>query len=221
MTFSLIGRCARTWQIGCAVSTSNLAVGTRVPFARAGVGAVLTQNRTDPRLGPRGLDLLQSGCTSDETLRALIASTGSSDWRQLAVMDAAGRTAAHSGAHVKPHRGELAGHDCIVLGNILANDRVLPAMAAGFAASPDDLLAARLVRALEAGLAAGGEHEAVRSAALLVVADQSFPLVDLRVDAADQPIAALAALWQEYRPWADEFVLRAIDPDRAKGGSRI
>jgi uncharacterized Ntn-hydrolase superfamily protein len=219
MTFSLIGRCARTGQLGCAAATSNLAVGTRVPFARAGVGAVLTQHRTDPRLGPRGLDLLQSGCSADETLRALIASTGSSDWRQLAVMDAAGRTAAYSGARVKPQRGEVHGADCIVIGNILADDAVLPAMAASFAAAPDEPLAARLVQALEAGLAAGGEHGPVRSAALLVVAAQSFPLVDLRIDAADQPIAALAALWREYRPWADEFVLRAIDPDRAKGGS--
>jgi uncharacterized Ntn-hydrolase superfamily protein len=221
VTFSLIGRCARTGQIGCAVSTSNIAVGTRVPFARAGAGAVLTQNRTDPRLGPRGLDLLASGCSADETLRALIASTGARDWRQLAVMDAAGRTAAHTGALVKPHLGDVQGRDCIVIGNILANDQVLPAMAAAFAAAPDDVLAARLVGALAAGLAAGGEHQPVRSAALLVVADQSFPLVDLRVDAADRPIAALAALWQEYAPWAAEFVLRAIDPDRAKGGSLL
>ena len=219
MTFSLIGRCARTGQIGCAVSTSNIAVGTRVPFARAGAGAVLTQNRTDPRLGPRGLDLLASGCSAEETLRALIASTGARDWRQLAVMDAAGRTAAHTGTHVKPHLGDVQARDCVVLGNILANDAVLPAMAAAFTASPEDALAARLVGALEAGLAAGGEHQPVRSAALVVVADQSFPLVDLRVDAADRPIAALAALWREYAPWADEFVLRAIDPDRAKGGS--
>jgi uncharacterized Ntn-hydrolase superfamily protein len=219
MTFSLIGRCARTGQIGCAVTTSNIAVGTRVPFARAGVGAVLTQHRTDPRLGPRGLDLLESGCSADETLHALIASTGSSEWRQLAVMDKAGRTAAHSGARVKPCLGEVHGRDCIVIGNILANDAVLPAMAEAFAAAPEQLLAARLVHTLEAGLAAGGEHGAVRSAALIVVADQSFPLVDLRVDAADQPIAALAALWKEYLPWADEFVIRAIDPDRAKGGS--
>jgi uncharacterized Ntn-hydrolase superfamily protein len=219
MTFSLIGRCLRTGQIGCAVSTSNVSVGSRVPFARAGAGAVLTQNRTDPRLGPRGLDLLASGCSAQETLHALTASTGSSDWRQLAVMDTAGRTAAYTGARVKPHLGEVPGRDCIVIGNILANDRVLPAMANGFAAAPETPLAARLVHALEAGLAAGGEHSAVRSAALIVVADQSFPLVDLRVDAADQPIAALAALWKEYMPWADEFVIRAIDPDRAKGGS--
>jgi uncharacterized Ntn-hydrolase superfamily protein len=219
MTFSLIGRCARTGEIGCAVSTSNIAVGTRVPFARAHVGAVLTQHRTDPRLGPRGLELLASGCSAEETLAALIASTPHIDWRQLAVMDRSGRTAAHAGAHVKPHMGAVHSRDCVAVGNILANDRVLPAIAEGFAAAPTAPLAARLIGALAAGLEAGGEHGPVRSAAVYVVAEQSFPLVDLRVDAADQPIAALAALWQEYVPWVDEFVIRAVDPDRASGAS--
>ena len=217
MTFSLIGRCARTGQIGCAVSTSNISVGSRVPFARAKVGAVLTQNRTDPRLGPRGLDLLQSGCSATDALAALVASSSDIGWRQLAVMDAAGRTAAYTGARVKPHLGMVHGRDCVAIGNILANDRIVPALADRFAAEPAAPLAARLIGALAAGLAAGGEHGPVRSAAVTVVAEQIFPLVDLRVDAADQPIAALAALWEEYVPWVDEFVVRAIDPDRAKG----
>ncbi|HUA50511.1 MAG TPA: DUF1028 domain-containing protein [Candidatus Sulfotelmatobacter sp.] len=218
MTFSLIGRCARTGQIGCAVSTSNISVGSRVPFARAGAGAVLTQNRTDPRLGPRGLDLLASGCTAEDALAALVASTPHIGWRQLAVMDTAGRTAAYTGDRVKPHLGARHAQDCIAIGNILANDHVIPAMTEAFAVATAAPLAARLVGALEAGLAAGGEHAPVRSAALLVVATESFPVVDLRVDAADHPIAALAQLWREYQPWSDEFVLRAVDPDRAKGG---
>jgi uncharacterized Ntn-hydrolase superfamily protein len=219
MTFSLIGRCARTGQIGCAVSTSNLSVGSRVPFARAKIGAVLTQNRTDPRLGPRGLDLLESGCTAQETLDALVTSSVHIGWRQLAVMDSAGRTASYTGARVKPHLAELHGRDCVVIGNILANDDVVPAMGNSFASSAGQPLATRLVGALEAGLAAGGEPGPVRSAALKVVAAESFPLVDLRVDGTDAPIAALAALWREYEPWTDEFVIRAVDPDRAKGGS--
>jgi uncharacterized Ntn-hydrolase superfamily protein len=219
MTFSIIGRCRRTRQFGAAVATSNIAVGTRVPFARAGVGAILTQHRTDPRLGPRGLDLLSSGCTAEEALGALIASTMHIDWRQLAAIDAAGHTAAYSGKHVKPHLGEGHGADCVAVGNILANDRVVAAMTAAFEAETRKLLADRLLLALEAGLEAGGEHGPVRSAALLVVQQEQFPLVDLRVDAAERPIAALRALWQEYLPWVDEFVLRAIDPDRARGSS--
>ena len=219
MTFSIIGRCVRTGQIGAAVSTSNIGVGARVPFVRAGAGAVLTQHRTDPRLGPRGLDLLASGCAAQEALDALVASTVHIDWRQLAVIDAAGRTAAHSGRHVKPHLGVAHGEDCVAIGNILVNDRVVPSMAAAFQGHAGDHLAERLLFALEAALKAGGEHGPVRSAALYVVHRESFPLVDLRVDAADRPIAALRALWQEYIPWVDEFVVRAVDPDRAKGAS--
>jgi uncharacterized Ntn-hydrolase superfamily protein len=219
MTFSLIGRCARTGHLGCAVTTSNIAVGTRVPFARAKVGAVLTQHRTDPRLGPRGLDLLASGCSAQEALDAVVASTADIGWRQLAVMDWSGRTASYSGKRVKPHLGEVHGRDCVAIGNILANDHVLPAMADAFAAGGGKTLAPRLIDALEAGLAAGGEHGPVRSAAVYVVAEEVFPLVDLRADAADEPIAALRALWAEYEEWMDEFVVRAVDPDRAKSDS--
>jgi uncharacterized Ntn-hydrolase superfamily protein len=219
MTFSIAGRCARTGQLGAAISTSNVAVGSRCPFARRKTGVVLTQHRTDPRLGPRGLDLLSSGCTAQETLDALVASSVHIDWRQLAVIDAAGRTASFAGGHIKSVRAEIHGRDCVAIGNILANDGVPGAMVAAFEKDPSQPLAERLLRALEAGLAAGGEDRAVRSAALLTVHEESFPYVDLRVDAADAPIAALRALWHEYVPWADEFVVRAVDPDRAKGAA--
>ena len=104
MTFSLLGRCARTGQFGAAVTTSSIAVGTRVPFLAAGLGGVLTQHRTDPRLGPRGLGLLRSGCSAAETVAALVTSTPDHRWRQIAVMDAQGRTAHFDGERVKPSR---------------------------------------------------------------------------------------------------------------------
>lgn len=219
MTFSIAGRCARTGQFGASVSTSNIAVGTRCPFARSKAGVVLTQHRTDPRLGPRGLDLLASGCSAQETVDALVGSSRDIDWRQLAVVDAAGRTASFSGQHITSIKGEVHGRDCIAIGNILQNEQVPVAMAAAFEADPRLPLAERLVRALEAGLAAGGERgpAPLRSAALLVVHEQSFPLVDLRVDAAEPAIAELRSLWEEYVPWVDEFVLRAVAPERAKG----
>ena len=143
MTFSLIGRCARTGQFGAAVSTSNIAVGSRVPFCAPGVGAVLTQHRTDPRLGPRGIALLRSGCSAEETVEALVASTPHHAWRQLAAIDAAGRTAHFHGAKVKPAFGAGQAPDCIAIGNILANDRVPQAMADAFGADPSALLAER------------------------------------------------------------------------------
>src|ERR1700744_6806071 len=111
MTFSIIGRCARTGQIGVAVASPSIAIGARVAYCAAGVGAVLTQHRTDPRLGPRGLELLRSGCTAQETLDALVASTPNARWRQLAVMDAAGNTAAYSGSRTKPEMSEAPAQD--------------------------------------------------------------------------------------------------------------
>lgn len=215
MTFSLIGRCPRTGQFGAAVTTSSMAVGSRVGFARAGIGAVLTQHRTDPRLGPRGLELLASGCSADEAVAALVASTPHHGWRQIAAIDAQGRTAHFHGAKVKPARNHAHARNVVAIGNILANDRVPAAMAAAFAADESLPLAERLVRGLEAGEAAGGEHGDVHSASLLVVEREVFPLVDLRVDWHEAPIPHLRTLWEAYAPTAADYVIRAVDPDRA------
>jgi uncharacterized Ntn-hydrolase superfamily protein len=221
MTFSLAGRCARSGQLGACVSTADIAVGSRVPFAEAGIGAVLTQHRTDPRLGPRALDLLRSGRTADETVDALVASTAHAAWRQLAVIDADGHTASFSGARMTTKAGEARGAQSIAIGNVLASEEVPAAMVEAFEDESERPLAERLLGALEAGLAAGGETEPVCSAALLVVDREQFPLVDLRVDLAPEPIAALRRLWESYRPWVDEFVVRALDPDRAGSGARL
>jgi uncharacterized Ntn-hydrolase superfamily protein len=215
VTFSLIGRCADTGQFGAAVTTSSICVGARVPFAMAGVGAVLTQHRTDPRLGPRGLALLRSGCTAQQTIDALVASTVDHRWRQLAVIDAAGRTAHFHGGSVKPALNAAHGKDVVAVGNILANDRVPAAMMAAFEQSEGEDLAERLLRGLEAGEAAGGENGDVWSAALLVVEREAFPLVDLRVDKLQNAIVGLRALWDDYRPMVREFVARALHPDQA------
>lgn len=215
MTFSLLGRCARTGQFGAAVTTSSIAVGTRVPFLAAGIGGVLTQHRTDPRLGPRGLDLLRSGCSAQDALAALVASTPDHRWRQVAVMDRDGRTAHFDGERVKPSRSAFHGPDVVAIGNILANASVAPAMGEAFLAHPDLPLAERLVHALEAGEAAGGEHGDVQCASLLIVDREVFPYVDLRIDLADAPIPALRRLWVAYAPLADGFVQRAIDPEDA------
>jgi len=217
MTFSIIGRCVRTGQFGASVTTSNLGVGSRVPFCGPKVGAVLTQHRTDPRLGPRGLDLLRSGCSAEEAMQALVASTPHHGWRQLAVIDAQGRTAHFHGDKVKPSLNASHGKDCVAIGNILANDRVPAAMTAAFEAASGEALAERLLRGLEAGLAAGGEHGAIMSAAVQVVDTEVFPLVDLRIDSQPEPLTALRTLWHEMIPWVDEFVVRAVDPDNAKG----
>jgi uncharacterized Ntn-hydrolase superfamily protein len=215
MTFSLIARCARTGQFGAAATTSSLAVGARVHAVAPGLGAVLTQHRTDPRLGPRGLGLLRSGCTAEQTVAALVASTPDHGWRQLAAIDAAGRTAHFHGRHVKREFGAAHGPDVVAIGNILSSDQVPAAMVAGFLADPDLPLAERLVRGLEAGEAAGGEHGEVRSASLLVYGPHDFALVDLRADGHAQPIPALRALWEEYAPLVEAYVVRVLNPDEA------
>jgi uncharacterized Ntn-hydrolase superfamily protein len=215
MTFSLIGRCPRTGQFGAAATTSSLAVGARVQFVAPGVGAVLTQHRTDPQLGPRGLALLRSGCSAEQTIAALVASTADHRWRQLAAMDAAGRTAHFHGARVKPESGAAHRPDIVAIGNILSSARVPDAMADAFAANPDLPLAERLLRGLEAGETAGGEHGDVRSASLLVFGAYDFALVDLRVDGDAAPIPRLRSLWEEYAPLVDAYVVRVIDPDNA------
>lgn len=215
MTFSLVGRCARTGRLGAAVTTSSIAVGSRCQHARAGVGAALTQHRTDPRLGPLALDLLARGFTADEAMKAIVAATPYRNWRQLAVIDAAGCTAVYSGTHVRGERGEAQGRDCAAIANIVRSETIPRAMVERFEQSPDLPLAQRLVDALAAGEAAGGERVPVTSAALLVVDRESFPYVDLRVDDHATPIAELARLWAAYRPEADAYVVRAVDPERA------
>jgi uncharacterized Ntn-hydrolase superfamily protein len=216
MTFSLIGRCMHTGQFGAAVTTASMSVGARVPFVTPGAGAVLTQHRTDPRLGPRGLGLLRSGCTAQQTIDALIASTPDHRWRQLAVVDAAGRTAHFHGSLVKPALAAMHGNGVVAIGNMLANDRVPAAMVAAFLAASDEPLAERLLRGLEAGEGAGGMNDTLLSAALLVAEREAFPLVDLRIDKMTDAVAGLRALWDEYEPLVRQYVVRAVDPDRAE-----
>jgi uncharacterized Ntn-hydrolase superfamily protein len=217
VTFSLLARCAATGQLGAAVTTSDLAVGARVPHALAGVGAAVTQHRTDPRLGPAMLEALRAGAPAGGAVAGVAAATEHRAWRQLGAVDATGATAAFTGSLVTPLAAELRGRDCLAIGNMLVDDGVAPAIVAAFerAAGP---LAARLLAGLAAGERAGGESGRLRSAALLVVERAPFPLVDLRVDAADEPLDALAALWREYEPYAPFVLARALDPDGAGHG---
>jgi uncharacterized Ntn-hydrolase superfamily protein len=221
MTFSLAARCSRTAMLGAAVAGSSIAVGSRCVFARAGVGAVLTQHRTDPRLGPMALDILAQGKNAQETVdRVVVNADRQRGWRQLAVVDLIGHTAHYSGAAIVSVHGAATRPGAVAIGNLLKNIAVPQAEVDAFAEDIRPHLAERLVRALEAGLEAGGDALPVRSAALLVVHRELFPLIDLRVDDDDQPIAALRRLWQAYEPQIDDFVKRALDPDRAGPAKR-
>jgi uncharacterized Ntn-hydrolase superfamily protein len=198
---------------GAVVTTSSVAVGSRCPYAAAGVGALLTQHTTDPRLGPLGLEMLRLGYTADQVIRGLSALTSGADWRQLAVIDAQGRTAAYTGLNNRPEKGEAHGKDCVSLANIVRSADVPKAMVKAFEADPGAPLAKRLIDALAMGHEAGSEFAPLVSTALIVADRFSFPYVDLRVDNDKDPIAALSRLWEIYEPQADLYVQRATDPD--------
>ena len=151
MTFSLVGMCRRTGMLGAAVTTSSIGVGSRCPYARAGAGAVLTQHRTDPTLGPAGLDLLEAGRSAQETVDALVDGNPTIGWRQLAVIDSEGRTAFFHGERIISVHNAARGTSSCAIGNIVRNDGVPRAMVDAYEAAPDEHLAERLMRGLEAG----------------------------------------------------------------------
>ncbi len=216
MTFSLIGRCAETGMLGVAITTSSICVASRCPWARAGAGAVSTQNVTDPTIGPKVLDLLAGGKSAAEALQAVLAASQYADYRQVTVIDREGRTAHHSGTKTLGTNAVAEGKDCLAAGNLLANTDVPKAMVTSFIRHADLHIAERLLRALESGIVAGGEKGPVRSAGLLVVDKQIWPLVDLRVDwSEDDPVAGLRDLWERYQPQMQDYVTRALDPRSA------
>ena len=216
MTFSIIARCAETGRFGVVVTSSSICVASRCGrWARAGVGAVATQNITDPGLGQLGLDLLAEGYGAEAVLRSLVAARPYSEFRQLAVVDANGRTASHSGAKSLGLYREHHGKGSVACGNLLANDTVPRAMIEAFERDPDKHLGERLLAGLAAGLAAGGEMDPVRSAGLYVVDRFVWPVIDLRVDWHDQPIAELQKIFAEYFPQMNDYIQRAVDPTQA------
>lgn len=214
MTFSLAGRCARTGMFGVVVTTSSPAVGARCAHTAAGIGAVLTQNVTDPRLGPLGLDLLRRGYGAQQGMDAIVAATTQQNrWRQLAIIDRNGQTAAFSGRYVKAERSEAHGTDCVSIANIVRSAEIPALMVRAFEADPSAHLAERLLAALQAGERGGSEFKPLVSAAMHISWHEAFPYIDLRVDSDANPIAALRRLWKEYEPMADLYVSRALDPD--------
>lgn len=215
MTFSLAARCQKTGAFGVIITTASLAVGARCPFVRGGVGAVLTQNRTDPRLGPKGLDLLEQGASAQEAMDELVRTAHVIGWRQLAIVDREGRTAQYSGKSIVSKHCGYEGENCVSIGNLLVSDTLPQRMVEGYLANPDQHFADNLLDSLDAGLDAGGEINPVRSATLLVADKFDFPEINLRVDDHIDPVGELRRIWNRYRKEVDNFVLRVLDPNAA------
>jgi len=217
MTFSVVARCAETGQLGIAISSSSIAVGARCPWLRPGVGAVASQNITLPSLGPQVLDVLEQGMAASEALGAVLAGREHREYRQVTVIDSQGRTAHYSGAQTLGIHDAVSGEQCVAAGNMLANRAVISAMVRAFEHASGHL-AERLLAAMHAGQAEGGEAGPVHSAALVVVDDLPWPIVNLRVDWADtDPIGGLDQLWQAYRPQLQDYLDRALNPHLAPG----
>jgi uncharacterized Ntn-hydrolase superfamily protein len=212
MTFSIVARCSHTGMFGVAISSSSPAVAARCSHAQAGVGVVASQNVTDPSLGPKALDLMARGATASEAVEITMRAAEYKEYRQVLAVDAQGVSAIYSGSKALGLWAEARDTDVACGGNLLANEKVIPAMIDSFLASHGPL-GDRLMTALRAALEAGGEAGPVRSAGLKLVRDVSWPVADLRCDwSEDGPIEQLARLWDLYSPQLESYVTRAINP---------
>lgn len=215
MTLSVTARCEETGQLGIAISSSSIAVGARCPWLQAGVGAVSSQNITLPSLGQQILLHLDQGSDLNVALKLALAEDRFSDYRQVAAIDIQGNTAFFSGSKTLGIWSVAEGKNCIAAGNMLADRGVTAAMCAAFDTASGEL-ASRLLAALQAGVAAGGEAGPLHSAALKLVDDYTWPLVDLRIDwTAQDPVGQLTQLWLAYEPQMEAYVTRALDPREA------
>jgi uncharacterized Ntn-hydrolase superfamily protein len=214
LTFSIIARCNRTGMFGISIATRPMAIGAKCPFLKANIGGLVVQANGDPRLGPLGLRLLELGYSAEKVLHELIQSDGAENmsWRQLAVVDKDGRTAAHTGSNNEDWKGHVTGPGYVALGNRLTSERTTSAMSEAYAKSDGEDLAERLIRALEAGRDAGGQIASQHSAALLVVNEKSYAWVDLRADEHDEPIGELRRLYKLYIPLIPYYDARPSNP---------
>ena len=200
---------------GIAITSSSPAVAARCAHARAGIGVLGTQNITDPRLGPVGLDLMAKGLSAEEALAALCRTAPHIEFRQLIAVDAQGQTAAYSGRRTLGTHASAQGSDVVAAGNLLRSREIPGVLVAAFERASGHL-GDRLLAAMAAALAAGGEEGPVHSAGMLLVRDVPWPVADLRVDWSDgNPIADLQRVWTIYQPQLEDYVARALDPAAA------
>lgn len=205
MTYSIVARDPATGQMGVAVQTFNFATGTWVPWAEGGVAAIATQALAERQYGVLGLDLIRGGMTAHDSLRALLAADDKRDFRQVSMIDHQGHIATHTGTRCFPEAGSFQGDTFCTQANMMARDTVWEAMAAAYQAAPGDL-AQRLLSALDAAQAAGGDIRGQQTAAMLVV-DRRYtriPLVDLRVDHHPQPLAELRRMLRIHQAYQGE-----------------
>jgi uncharacterized Ntn-hydrolase superfamily protein len=195
-TFSLVGRCDRTGQLGVVVSTADVGAGRMVTWARAGVGAVATQSWPSLYLAIDALRLMEGGAGAVEAMASVLADDPGRSVRQLGMVDSRGGSDTFSGDECEPWYGGINGANFAVQGNMLIRGDTVSAMADAFAATEELDLAERLVRAIEAGQVAGGDKRGRQCAALLVVDREEYPLWDIRVDESRDPVPELRRIFE-------------------------
>jgi uncharacterized Ntn-hydrolase superfamily protein len=195
MTWSIIARDA-SGAFGVAIATRFFAVGALCPHAQSGVGALSTQALVNPHYGRQGLELLRAGVAAAEVVNRLVAPDEGREHRQLHVIDTAGRIAQHTGAQCVDWAGAVAGENFSVAGNMLANEQVIQQTARAFHESRKPF-AERLISALRAGEAVGGDKRGKQSAALLICSTEDYPELNLRVDDHADPLAELNRLYHK------------------------
>lgn len=196
MTWSIIARDSRSGAFGVAIATRFFAVGALCPHVEGGVGALSTQALVNPRYGRQGLELLRGGMPAPEVVKRLVRPDEGREHRQLHAIDAQGRIGQFSGAKCIDWCGTIAGEGYSVAGNMLAGPRVVPETAAAFEASKGSF-AEKLIEALQAGEAAGGDQRGKQSAALIICSRESYPDLDLRVDDHADPLVELRRLYEK------------------------
>ena len=215
MTFSLVARCKETGMLGTAVTSSSPAVAARCSYTRSNVGAVSTQNVTDPSLGKKSLDFLETGLTSIQVVEKIKSTNKHLEYRQVLIIDSKGNTAIHSGNNSLGIWSEAIGDNVISAGNLLANKEVTKVIVSAFEQNKGHL-ADRMLAGLKAGLDAGGEEGPIHSAGIKISHQVSWPIIDLRCDwTQDCPITKLFEMWKIYKPQVNDYLQRAIDPTDA------
>jgi uncharacterized Ntn-hydrolase superfamily protein len=213
MTFSLVVRDGSAF--GMVICSSSPAVASRCTHLRAGVGAVASQNVTNPKLGVVALDALAGGANAQAAVDAAVAADQHPEYRQLIVVDTAGDSRVHTGAKALGIHHAVSAKNVAAAGNMLRDERVIETLLVGYTNSTAPTLEQRLLDGLTAAITAGGEAGPVYSAGLHVTEDVPWPVTDLRVDWHDDPVAELQRLWAIWAPQKADYRTRGLDPTAA------
>lgn len=213
MTFAIAAHCAKTGRFGVAISTRAVAVSSRCPFIAPGLGVVVSMQRTDPRLGPLGLNLLRLGYSAQRVLDEIAASDPGIEHRQVCVIDRDGNAAARTGKNNRSWSGAFVDRGVVAMGNNLAGENTAQAMRDEWRSSLAEPFEERLLRALEAGRNAGGQNGGQHSAGLHSYDREIYAYVDLRVDHHAEPIAELRRIYDLHKPLIPYYYGRPGQPD--------